>query len=298
MAHVHEQSIHNDEVVFFLKGDGSIRQSARPRSLDRMMRIIDERGFACFEEPPSGLSIFHDTVTYAAFTATDNSRFEKDTKESFKSPLYNNLEDFAKALNATLHTPLIPVCYGGNFAAKSSQISKRSQEFWASVELSLSRADDIEEALFQERLWAGILSEALSSEESQILLNKAELVDPSNHSGRLVGTLFRESEENGLAYAVAASSTFLVKKDRLPDINVGNFNEGNEQILVFYNLFVRNNTHISKKEKLASEQISLLRPEHKLHHVDSFGVPISLSTDLKHCLKIHRLRRYVIMQQR
>ena len=61
------------------------------------------------------------------------------------------------------------MCYGENFAIRSSQISKRPQELWASIEQTLSGFDNVVEVLYQECLWVDILSEALSSEDSQTL---------------------------------------------------------------------------------------------------------------------------------
>ena len=64
--------------------------------------------------------------------------------------------------------PLTPVCYGGNFAAKASQIYSK-KKLWERMATSLSRGDSIEEGHFAERAWAGILSYPLNSNETAIM---------------------------------------------------------------------------------------------------------------------------------
>jgi len=53
---------------------------------------------------------------------------------------------------------VVPVCYGGTFAASSSNIGAVHKEFWPVLEESLRRGDNIEEGEFVERLWAALLA--------------------------------------------------------------------------------------------------------------------------------------------
>merc|ERR1712232_83757 len=53
---------------------------------------------------------------------------------------------------------VVPVCYGGTFAASSSSISAAHKEFWPVLEESLRRGNHIEEGDFVKRLWAALLA--------------------------------------------------------------------------------------------------------------------------------------------
>ena len=71
-------------------------------------------------------------------------------------------------MQINLPSPLTPVCYGGNFAAKATQIYPR-KDLWKRMVTSLSRTNDIEEGHFAERAWAGILSYPLNSNETAVM---------------------------------------------------------------------------------------------------------------------------------
>lgn len=63
------------------------------------------------------------------------------------SPLYQSL------------TVNEPVCYGGIFATRVSQVRKYSTTLWFSLAASVSRGDNIEESHFLERTWAYLFME-------------------------------------------------------------------------------------------------------------------------------------------
>ena len=81
-----------------------------------------------------------------------------------------------------------PVCYGGNFAAKATQIySKRM--IWERIETSLMRGDNIEEGHFAERAWAALLSHPLTLEETDVLkksVSKVNDVLKDGYKGQLI----------------------------------------------------------------------------------------------------------------
>jgi hypothetical protein len=97
------------------------------------------------------------------------SQFEIDNYESgyalngnipFKSS-YTNLGAYWLAINAPLTQKLVPVCYGGRFAASVENIYKQDMNMWMKLEISLTRGDNIEEGHFVERSWAALLSNPL-----------------------------------------------------------------------------------------------------------------------------------------
>ena len=73
-------------------------------------------------------------------------------------------------MGISLPKPLTPVCYGGIFAVKRSQIAQVPRQIWRNMERSLSRGDNIEEGHFAERTWAGLLHPRLSLEVMDLLI--------------------------------------------------------------------------------------------------------------------------------
>lgn len=52
------------------------------------------------------------------------------------------------------------VCYGGSFVVRKESIRKHDKEFFARIEKTLSRGNNIIESHYMERLWAGLFSES------------------------------------------------------------------------------------------------------------------------------------------
>ena len=53
----------------------------------------------------------------------------------------------------------VPVCYRGSFLAQRKQFLNQPEESWVKMEASLSRADNIVEGHYAERMWASALSD-------------------------------------------------------------------------------------------------------------------------------------------
>ena len=66
---------------------------------------------------------------------------------------------------------LWPVCYGGNFGATRERIQAVPEALWERIRLALTRADNIEEGHFLERIWAGLLNPRLSPQDETLLLD-------------------------------------------------------------------------------------------------------------------------------
>jgi hypothetical protein len=90
--------------------------------------------------------------------------------------------------------PFAPVCYGGSYAVKASNIKKVPLQVRKALVQSLSRADNIEEGHFAERTWAGLLSTPLSDEERGYVTDKAKFVNwfVAPDGGGLLGVLMEE----------------------------------------------------------------------------------------------------------
>ena len=89
---------------------------------------------------------------------------------------YDRLGAYADYLGLELSEPYCPVCYGGIFAAKVSQIRKKSAGTWDKLVGSLSRADNLIEGHFAERLWASLLVKPLTKEISGIIESQKKTV--------------------------------------------------------------------------------------------------------------------------
>ena len=94
--------------------------------------------------------------------------------------LYNRADDadflsvhsfttWLRAMEISLPYPVTPVCYGGNFAVKYSNIAKARKPIWQMCD-SLSRGDNIIEGHFAERSWAGLLTSRLSTKLTDRIL--------------------------------------------------------------------------------------------------------------------------------
>lgn len=73
----------------------------------------------------------------------------------------------ATAVLSRLRQPLVPVCYGGTFATTSAQVRRHERKLWAALAARLSRADNIEEGHYMERLWAPLLARVPSPRRAQ-----------------------------------------------------------------------------------------------------------------------------------
>lgn len=145
-----------DGVVVFIKDhlfnkhqvhnmQGNISQS--------ILKAAGPAGFGCFLDPQPGTSVFANTTALGAFTFSRG-----------KGTPYRDLSSWLrKALKADLPTPVTPVCYGGNFAAKVRNI-QRNAHFWPALTRSLERDIIPEECHFAERSWAGLLMSVSQSD--------------------------------------------------------------------------------------------------------------------------------------
>jgi len=175
MRQMKEQDATNNHIVLFIKASRNLYQYGMTyRPLKDVIRITQQNGFSC-EAMPHDKSFYYNSTILKSF-AIDVYK----SKEKIKSN-YSSMDSWLNDMGIDLPT-YAPVCYGGNFAAKATQIySKRI--IWEKMEASLMRGDNIEEGHFAERTWAALLSRPLSLEETDILKKSISKVHDENIHG-------------------------------------------------------------------------------------------------------------------
>ncbi len=210
----------SDFVLFLKDNDNSHRSHyGRHKKLDEMVPLAKEFGFACHEEsnwiwsksstfnPIIQISYYHDWAGLRQYSVEEYSRLRRDENLNFKSHAGDTLGDYAEQMGIQPHKfsksndapavdlgvfgnqdVIVPVCYGGNFIVRSEQILHRESEFWARIESSLSRSNNIAEGHFVERLWGTMLAKPLQLDLARRILTQARQevcrVD-KNHLGAL-----------------------------------------------------------------------------------------------------------------
>ena len=151
----------------------------RYRPIKDMIRIVMERVFSCGSEPSTQSSAF--------FRADKVRLFKKFQHRGrvVRGP-YFNMGHWEHEMGIKL-PDLMPMCFGGNFAAKASQIyAKRS--IFQKMEMSMERGDSVEEGHFAERAWAAIVSLPLNSNETDVM-RSIPIKDGPHQSGSFAGQI-------------------------------------------------------------------------------------------------------------
>jgi hypothetical protein len=189
----------SDRILLFVKdtNDQKVHQPYQEKVLLAQMvskAATSTLGFACGLVPVfqgytnnRTMSIWHDTSRLMTFSLPryGNGRYNKSTHDvKFNSA--KSFSEWAESMQIRFPTPLAPVCYGGSFAVKQSNIA-RSQRSFKHLELSFSRGDNIVEGHYGERSWAAILMPRISQNVTQILQHMAFEVLNSYYVGALLG---------------------------------------------------------------------------------------------------------------
>ena len=167
-----------DEVTLFLK-DSVFQVHQLGWSLLPFETVVATAagpfGFACVLKPgsnvhPDGkrdnpgklMSIWHDSHILQRFSLTeyDNHKYRKLDLADFKAEM--TFSQWLASLDISFPSSLVPVCYGGNFAAKTANML-RSQNASRKIMRTLSRGDNIEEGHFAERTWASLIMSRVPS---------------------------------------------------------------------------------------------------------------------------------------
>lgn len=191
-----DMKFHPDGVILFIKDTFSavVHQPYQEKvSLEHMVigASTSTLGFQCGLRPVVGgygnnltVSMWHDTSSLMSFRkAWYRNKYDSSaTDVTFESG--HNFSEWAEEVGIKFPTPLTPVCYGGNFAVKQSNIARLQQSF-VLLEQSLSRGDNIVEGHYSERSWAAILTPQIPENVSCVLQSMTFEV----YNGSLVGAL-------------------------------------------------------------------------------------------------------------
>lgn len=191
------------DVVLFLK-DNNYRffQPGQKYFLtfDHVVTNAITQGFGCLEllrhnrrwRPRSGmpvvqvprcLSAFHSLKHLRQFSIEGYSREKRrDHIDHFSSPNYTNVGEWIDALGINLpgisaslldassvqhesrFYPVVPVCYGGQFAVTRGQLrSTQPKSVFEKMSTLLSRDDNIAEGHFSERTWSSMFTRPLTA---------------------------------------------------------------------------------------------------------------------------------------
>lgn len=199
----------DDAVVVFLKDTRhasarNLHQPGRWNSIRNMVEVASSgTGFSCGVLP--GVSKQYRKYTMSAYFELEILRTlhkksyvsiakYRGDNVTFESNL-TSWELFYKNLGAgPLEAELVPVCFGGIFAASVRSIKKTKMAVWKAAEESLSRGDNIQEGHYMERMWAMLLSLPLEKYQVEALKKYADLVYRLGYGGNdsLIGALAKK----------------------------------------------------------------------------------------------------------
>lgn len=176
--------------VMFLKDNSNKHRLvySRHRQLSELIQIASTRGFACHEErlwnigtlfhPICQISAFHSWPKLRQKDMNSYVRVSRDREQlsHFSSQHGSSLGEYADYLGISTNQSVVPVCYGGNFLASTEQF-QRHASIWPKMETTLSRASNVAEGHFVERIWALLLSKPLNDVETNIILDQAQQLD-------------------------------------------------------------------------------------------------------------------------
>mmetsp|Transcript_8131 Transcript_8131/g.33969 ORF Transcript_8131/g.33969 Transcript_8131/m.33969 type:complete len:378 (+) Transcript_8131:345-1478(+) len=174
----------SDDIVLFVEDNYHIVHQMHMELVpfqDMVMVAAGEFGFACgllprLEKSSQGMkeaqfSTWHDTSTLISFTFDEYKSgaaqyFQNHSQAFSQGEIFG---DWLKVVHIKLPTPITPVCYGGNFAVRSTHL-QAARDAAANIEISLRRGDNIIEGHFAERTWAGILMSQIPKPLMQTLV--------------------------------------------------------------------------------------------------------------------------------
>ena len=146
--------------------------------------LLSSTGFACHEErhlaPLCELSAYHYLDFLMNFQQTKPYiRLETDRKDTdlFSRTHGDTMGEYISQLKIDIEGEILPVCYGGIFMTTSEQIKYQTDNHvWDRIEASLTRASNIAEGHFVERLWAALLSKPLTPDQIDTILGQLNTV--------------------------------------------------------------------------------------------------------------------------
>ena len=152
-------------------------------------------GFGCGLQPDgesdesfhsTKMSIWHDTQKLKTFSLKDYDTWHS-RKDTVKFSTGVTFSDWLGHVGVQLPTPVVPVCYGGNFAVKVSNILSVTKTI-DMIRNSLTRGDNIIEGHYAERTWAGLLMARIPAHTNDLIQRKMEFVrEQDGYVGAIYG---------------------------------------------------------------------------------------------------------------
>lgn len=112
-----------------------------------------------------------------------------------------------------------PVCYGGVFAARGSQLLRVEWRMWAELTRRLERGDNIEESHFVERLWATLLAPQPSASLAAATMAASPHMEGSLHEGVAAERTATHNEQSPAADEAAGPGAAFLKAGLLVGCN-------------------------------------------------------------------------------
>ena len=191
----YSSSLADGDVVLFLEDNYHVihQHNLESITLPEMLNLAaGDLGFACRLIPrlDSQFSAWHETAKLHNFQMDSYNSgatlyAQSDTQKFSRG---ETLGQWLESVQIKLPTPLTPVCYGGNFAARAANLHA-AIDAANRMEQSLRRGDNIVESHFAERTWAGLLmSDIPDSLQIALMSMRTESsFDSRDMPGMLVG---------------------------------------------------------------------------------------------------------------
>jgi hypothetical protein len=188
----------HDVIVFMKDTDYMLdKEYTDGRSFEDLLTLAVTNGLGCMMRIDVVQSNLHkySMLRKMDFSNKNHTHHRSDGKDfGEKVPFHNdniqNLGEWIDQLNlhpAALNQDIVPVCYGGVFAATRYQVAVQPKRVWKAIEDSLSRGDNIAEGHFAERMWAALLSKPYCNESADAIWSMSPTVreNPNFYRGIL-----------------------------------------------------------------------------------------------------------------
>ena len=159
-----------NDIVMFLKDNK--REYRKYHPIDLVLSHASKSGFGCVAMPLTKCKkkecfrksltplMQHKRESLDAFKISFYNRLERDDSSAFSTGQYPFFKDWKEEMGFVIpKSESVPVCYRGSFLAQRKQFLNQPEESWVKMEASLSRADNIVEGHYAERIWASALSD-------------------------------------------------------------------------------------------------------------------------------------------
>ena len=202
-----DQEKEGEDIVMFLKDNARRYDRRMIHPINQLLSHVSKIGFGCVAKIGCShcqaqcnkdyvvRTIQHRREYVLGFTTDKYTRVGRDDANGFVSDKYPDIKSWKDDLGFVIPESVhLPVCYRGSFAVQKKQFFNHPKKVWKKMESSLSRADNIVEGHYAERVWASILTEI--DEDSAWVVDKVLL---EQHQ-RKIRMLDNECYKRGFRY--------------------------------------------------------------------------------------------------